>query len=151
MSYMNYSNAGINILKYLGWFDLDKFGLSENPKLAGQGLTSIFLINILGTLCAFIIPIVTLILIKIYLGLNGEKIDKYRASIRQHKYLKEIRLKREMLNWLKNFPITIFMVIQSIGFDLNLSIFLQLQKPVFSLRQIIITISTILAIVALVI
>jgi hypothetical protein len=32
---MNYSNAGINILKYLGWFDLDKFGLSENPKLAG--------------------------------------------------------------------------------------------------------------------
>ena len=43
------------------------------------------------------------------------------------------------------------MVTQSIGFDLNLSIFLQLQKPVFSLKQIILTISTILAIVALVI
>ena len=43
------------------------------------------------------------------------------------------------------------MVTQSIGFDLNLSIFHQLQKPVFSLKQIILTISTILAIVALVI
>ena len=65
-----------------GWFDLEKFTLTENPKLAGLGLISIFLINILGSLCAFAIPIGTLILIKIYLKLNGEKIDEHRASIR---------------------------------------------------------------------